>query len=83
MKDALRWLRKGNPARPLTDAYMRRYRVGRWIAREELMSLGYKDDVQIESYEKQGIEWEYMYDPYSDEMKPVPAGTQQDAVHRF
>ena len=46
IEKARRWLKalaryKG----PLTDAYMKRYGVERWLAQKELMSLGYRDTV--------------------------------------
>ena len=50
IEKARRWLKalaryKG----PLTDAYMKRYGVERWLAQKELMSLGYTDTVLIET----------------------------------
>ena len=40
MKDAKRWLRAGVRVMALTDAYMKRYAVERWIAQEELIQTG-------------------------------------------
>jgi hypothetical protein len=34
----------------------------------ELIHFGYKDEIAIQAYEKDGIEWEYKYDGYTDEM---------------
>ncbi|WP_145986390.1 hypothetical protein [Methylocaldum marinum] len=83
MEDARRWLKKGLPVHPLTDGYMRRYGIERWVAQEELIDIGYREEVQIEAYEKEGVEWEFMYDPCSGEMKPVPIGTKKHELHLF
>lgn len=83
IEDAKKWLRNGIPVHPLTDAYMKRYGVERWMAQEELMGLGYKEALQVEIFDREGIEWEYMYDPLSDELKPVPKGTEEHELHLF
>jgi len=55
IEKARRWLKAvGRYNGPLTDAYMKRYGVERWLAQKELMSLGYRDMVLIENYERQG-----------------------------
>ena len=55
IEKARRWLKAvGRYKGPLTDAYMKRYGVERWLAQKELMSLGYRDMVLIENYERQG-----------------------------
>jgi len=81
--DAKRWLRKCIPIHPLTDAYMKRYGVERWLAQEELMAFGHKETVQVENLDREGIEWEYQYDPLSDELKPVPKGTEEHELYLF
>ena len=83
LEDAKRWLKNGRVARPLTDSYMKRYTVERWVAREELMLLGEKDTVCIEDYERRGIEWEHRVDGYTGEMKVVPNGTADHELHLF
>ena len=83
MKDAKRWLRGGVRAMALTDAYMKRYAVERWIAQEELIQTGHKEIVQIENYEREGIVWEYRVDGYNGELKPVPKGTQDHELHLY
>jgi hypothetical protein len=81
---ARRWLKVGARYKgPLTDAYMKRYGVERWLAQEELMSLGCRDKVLIENYERQGIEWEIKVDGYSGDMKVVPKGTPDHELHLF
>jgi hypothetical protein len=62
---------------------MSRYRVERWRAQEELMSLGYRDTVLIEDYERQGTEWEIKVDGYTGDMKVVPKGTLDDELYLF
>ena len=83
IKDAKRWLRTGVRAVLLTDAYMKRYAVERWVAQEELMQSGYKETVQIEIYEREGIEWEYKVDGYTGDLKPVPKGTEDHELHLY
>lgn len=83
LSDGKKWLKNGIPVNPLTDAYMKRYGVERWMAQEELMILGYKYTVQEENYDREGMEWEYMYDPLADELKPVPKGTEEHELHLF
>ncbi len=83
MSDAKKWLKNGISVFPLTDGYMKRYGVERWIAQEELMILGHKDSVQEENYDRLGVAWEYMYDLLADELKPVPKGTEEHELHLF
>jgi hypothetical protein len=84
IEKARRWLKVGARRKgPLTDAYMQRYGVERWLAQDELMSLGYRGTVLIEDYERQGIEWEMRIDGYSGDMKVVPKGTPDCELHLF
>ena len=83
MKDAKRWLRAGVRVMALTDAYMKRYAVERWIAQEELIQTGHKEIVQIENYEREDIVWEYRVDGYTGDLKPVPKGTQDHELHLY
>ena len=84
IEKARRWLKVGARYKgPLTDAYMKRYGVQRWLAQEELMSLGCRDKVLIEDYERRGIEWEIKVDGYSGDMKVVPKGTPDHELHLF
>ena len=83
LTDAKRWLRTGVRAMLLTDAYMKRYAVDRWIAQEELMQIGYKEIVQIENYEREGIAWEFKVDGYTGDLKPVPKGTEDHELHLY
>ena len=83
LENAKRWLRNAKVTRPLTDSYMKRYGVERWVAQEELMLLGEKDTVRIEDCERLGIEWEFRVDGYTGEMKVVPEGTADHELHLF
>ena len=53
------------------------------MACNELFELGYGDDLRIEQYERDGIEWEYKVDGYTGEMKVVPKGTPDWELHLF
>lgn len=81
-KDATRWL-SNHPQVDLISAYSKRYGVNNLIAQNELMELGYYDDLCIQQYEKEGIEWEYMVDPISGEMVVVPEGTEEREIYEI
>ena len=49
-------------------------------AREELIQLGYYDDLTIHDYEQDGVKWEYQVDPLSGEMYVVPEGTTEHEI---
>ena len=83
LKDAKRWLKNGVKEFLLTDVYMKRYAVERWIAQEELTQIGYKDIVQIENFEREGVVWEYKVDGYTGELKPVLKGTEDYELHMY
>ena len=76
LENARRWLRKGAP-RNLLEAYVKRYGVSHYDAHVELHSLGYREQLAIESYERDGIEWEYKVEPLSGNMLVVPKGTPE------
>ncbi|MCP3908594.1 MAG: hypothetical protein GY712_11320 [Oceanicoccus sp.] len=80
--DATRWLQqlKTRPA-SLVDAYSKRYAVTKLLAREELIAIGYYDDLLIQEYEKEGIEWEYRVEPLSGDMIVVPIGTEEHELY--
>ncbi len=85
LEKALRWLmHKQGPKKDLVAKYARRFRVSKDDAFWELAKLGYYDEIQIERYEQDGIEWEYRVDPTCDfEMKVVPVGTPEQDLFRF
>jgi len=59
----------------LVKDYAQRYGISENDAHIELLELGYYEDIQIQAYERDGIEWKYKYDGYSGEMFVVPKGT--------
>lgn len=83
LADAKRWLKDGIKVALLTDGYMKRYGLERELAREELCLLGYGETVLIEDYQRDGVEWEYLYDATDGELKPVPVGTQEHELYQF
>jgi len=82
-QDALEWLGKGRFPNNLLAAYSERYGIPEAEAHWELLELGYGDDVRIQNYEAEGIEWEYKVDGYSGEMKVVPKGTPDWELHLY
>ena len=82
MKNARRWFDLHRPNGVL-EAYCSRYKVSEAVACNELFELGYGDDLRIEQYERDGIEWEYKVDGYTGEMKVVPKGTPDWELHLF
>ena len=84
LNDARRWLQSRNaPRTPLIDAYSKRYGVTQLIAWDELVSLGYYDDICIQQYEADGIEWEYKVEARSGEMFVVPKGTEDHELYEI
>jgi len=67
----------------LLAAYTKRYGVDPDIARDELMQLGFYDELCIQSYDKEGIDWEYRVEPLSGEMFVVPKGAQENEWHEI
>jgi len=82
MNQAKKWLLLHHPDN-LVQAYIRRYKVSEARAIDDLIFLGYQDEIQIQSYEQEGVEWEYRYDGYADRMKVVPVGTEDWELHNF
>ena len=82
LKDAKNWLSCSHQ-KELISSYCKRYGVSSYVAEEELMQLGYYDELCIERYEKEGIEWEYKYDGYSGEMYVVPKGTDDYEMYEI
>lgn len=81
MADAKRWLKiRPRGVKSLVTAYSKRYKVKQHIAENELMQIGWYDEVMIEYYERNGIEWEYRHDGYSGDTKVVPVGTENSEL---
>ena len=82
LNDAKRWL-QNHPQTELVAAYSKRYGVNSQTAEDELMQIGYYDEVFIEHYEKEGIEWEYRVEPLSGEMVVVPKGSDDNDIYEI
>ena len=61
----------------MLSAYANRYGVAQTEAHIELLELGYGDEVAIQAYEQDGVEWEYKVEPLSGDMLVVPKGTPE------
>lgn len=84
LKDAARWLAAGGcTGKPLVATYSKRYGVSEQIARDELVDLGFYDDLCIDAYEQDGIEWEYKVEPLSGDMYVVPKGTEEHEMYEI
>lgn len=59
MRNAKKWLMREWPEN-LLAAYCRRFKITNDLAENELARLGYWDQLQTQSYEQQGIEYEYL-----------------------
>ena len=82
LNDAKKWL-SNNPQSDLITSYSKRYVVTAFVTEEELIQLGYYDDLHIQHYEKEGIEWEYRVEPLSGEMLVVPKGTEEHEIYEI
>ena len=65
------------------SAYSKRYGVNKTVADEELTTLGYYDELFIQHYEKEGIEWEYKIEPLSGDMVVVPKETNDNELYEI
>ncbi len=82
LNDAERWL-SNHPQEELLSSYSKRYGVNHSIAEEELIQLGYYDELHIQRYQKEGIEWEYRVEPLSGEMVVVPKDTEEHEIYEI
>jgi len=82
LNDAKKWL-LSHPQKNLISAYSKRYGVSSQIAEDELIQLGYYDELYIQHYEKEGIEWEYRVEPLSGEMVVVPKDTEDHEIYEI
>ena len=57
------------PRGDLIEAYRKRYDRSYSAAYYELAALGFEENVRIQQYEREGIEWEYKVDGYTGDMK--------------
>jgi hypothetical protein len=82
LNNAKKWL-VNHPQNDLITAYSRRYGITSQVAKDELMKLGYYDDLHIQHYEKEGIEWEYRVEPLSGEMVVGPKGSEEHELYEI
>jgi hypothetical protein len=82
LNDAKKWL-INHPQKDLLNAYSKRYCVNQMTADEELTTLGYYDELFIQHYEKEGIEWEYKVEPLSGDMVVVPKETEEHEIYEI
>lgn len=83
LNDAQRWLSNIPLPEDILTAYSKRYGISQTTAWEELIQIGYHDELTIQSYEKDGKEWEYLVEPLSGEMYVVPKGTQEHELYEI
>lgn len=82
LNDAKKWL-INHPQKDLIAAYTKRYSVDSDIAEEELMQLGYYDELYIQYYEKEGIEWEYRVEATTGDMVVVPKDSEDHEIYEI
>ena len=82
-KNASRWLSQRPLSNNLLSAYTDRYGVPPTEAHIELLELGYRDEIAIQTYEQDGIEWEYKVEPLSGDMLVVPKGTPESELPQY
>jgi len=75
-------IEKSKPKK-LVPWYSKKYKVSLQVAKNELSSLGFYDEVMIESFEEEGIKWKYMEDGYSGIAKVVPEGTEEWELYQY
>ena len=76
--DAARWLKsKDGPHCKYIARYSKRYGIDSDTAREELISLGYYDEVYAEELHSEGKECEYIVNPLTGDLVLVEEGTQE------
>jgi len=84
LADAAKWLRsRARRKTTLIEGYTQRYAVSESQAWDELVALGFYDDILIELYEQQGIDWEYKVEALTGEMFVVPEGTQDHEIYEY
>ena len=82
LNDAKKWL-LNHTQKDLIASYTKRYGVEVAIAEGELIELGYYDDICIQHYENEGIEWEFRVEPTSGDMVVVPKGTKDHEIYEI
>lgn len=82
-RDAIKWLLNIKIPDDLIHSYSKRYGCSMVDAQTELMEIGYYDEIYIQSYEKNGIEWEYRLEPQSGEMVVVPKDSEEYEIYQI
>lgn len=82
INDAKKWLVNHYP-KDLVSSYCKRYNVSSDIAEQELIQLGFYDDIFIQHYKKEGIDWEYRLEPVSGEMVVVPKDIEENEIYEI
>jgi hypothetical protein len=82
INDAKKWLSKYRPS-DFISSYCKRYGVNSGVAEEELMELGFYDELYIQHYEREGIDWEYRVEPLSGEMVVVPKDIEDHEIYEI
>jgi len=77
LNDAIHWLKSRDLPAGLVEAYKKRYSVPETVAREELMIIGYFNEISIQEYETNRTKWEYLMNPLSGELVAAPEGTEE------
>lgn len=76
--DAAKWLKsKEGPHCKYIARYSKRYGVDECTARDELVYLGYYEEIFREDLEAEGKEMEYIVNPLTGDLVPVEAGTEE------
>lgn len=76
--DAAKWLMsKEGPHCKYLERYSKRYGVDECTARDELVSLGYYDEILREDLEAEGKEMEYIVNPLTGDLVAVEKGTEE------
>lgn len=80
---AKRWLSGIPLPDDLIKAYSQKFNVEASTAYNELMEIGYYDELYIQEYKRRGIEWEYKVEPLSGDMFVVPKGTADHELYEI
>ena len=81
LKNAQNWLANNTQPKNLVKAYSKRYKLSLEKAERELIQLGWEDEIQIQEFEQEGIEWEYRYSGYTGEFIVAPVGDDEWEIY--
>jgi len=83
LNDAKHWIASSGNLENLVESYSKRYGVNKIDASDELMEIGYYDDILIQEYEKEGVKLEYKVDTLSGDMFVVPEGCSEKELYDY